>query len=176
MTEKRALLLRAINVGGTAKLPMVELRGLATELGAAEVGTYIASGNLMAVVPGSPDDFDRMLEKAIESRFGFFRDVISRSRAELIAVRDGYPFEVVEERFSYVVFLSAEPSAEAIEKARELPTGTDVWAINGRDLYVQYANGAGKEQVSLASLLKRLGVAGTGRNVTTVGKLIALTE
>jgi uncharacterized protein (DUF1697 family) len=41
-------LFRAINVGGTAKLPMAELRELATELGATGVSTYIASGNLFA--------------------------------------------------------------------------------------------------------------------------------
>ncbi|AWB88485.1 DUF1697 domain-containing protein [Salinibacterium hongtaonis] len=174
--HKRAILLRAVNVGGTAKLPMAELRDIAAELGASHIGTYIASGNLVAVVPGEPGRFDRLLEREIEQRYGFFREAISRSHSDLREALDAYPFEVVEKRFSYVVFLSVEPTAQAVESARELPTGADVWQVRGRDLYVQYANGAGKEQVSLVALLRRLGVAGTGRNLATVSKLRDLTQ
>lgn len=63
-------LFRAVNVGGTAKLPMAELRALATELGASEVQTYIASGNLIATPPGDPNVFARQLKGALEARFG----------------------------------------------------------------------------------------------------------
>jgi len=38
-------LLRAVNVGGTGKLPMGELKTMCEELGFAAVRTYIASGN-----------------------------------------------------------------------------------------------------------------------------------
>ena len=38
-------LLRAVNVGGTGKLPMADLRKLAGQLGFGDVRTYIASGN-----------------------------------------------------------------------------------------------------------------------------------
>ena len=40
-------LLRAINVGGTGKLPMADLRSMCVEAGFAEVETYIASGNVV---------------------------------------------------------------------------------------------------------------------------------
>jgi uncharacterized protein (DUF1697 family) len=40
-------LLRAVNVGGRGKLPMVELKAMAEELGFANARTYIASGNLL---------------------------------------------------------------------------------------------------------------------------------
>ncbi|MGA8850772.1 MAG: DUF1697 domain-containing protein, partial [Aeromicrobium sp.] len=53
----RIILLRAVNVGG-ATLPMVRLRAIATSLGAADVSTYIASGNLIADVPGDAAAFD----------------------------------------------------------------------------------------------------------------------
>lgn len=44
--SRRVHLLRAVNVGG-AKLPMAELREVASALGATNAGTYIASGNLL---------------------------------------------------------------------------------------------------------------------------------
>ncbi len=38
--------LRAVNVGGTGKLPMADLRQMFAELGFSDVKTYIASGNV----------------------------------------------------------------------------------------------------------------------------------
>ena len=40
-----AALLRAVNVGGTNKLPMAELKALCEGVGLERVQTYIASGN-----------------------------------------------------------------------------------------------------------------------------------
>ena len=63
---RRVHLLRAVNVGG-AKLPMAELREVAAGLGATDVSTYIASGNLICTPPGDPADFDRQLEALREA-------------------------------------------------------------------------------------------------------------
>ncbi len=40
-------LLRAVNVGGTGKLPMRDLKDICEKLGFARVRTYIASGNVV---------------------------------------------------------------------------------------------------------------------------------
>ena len=40
-------LLRAVNVGGTGKLPMAELKAMCVAEGFADVQTYIASGNVV---------------------------------------------------------------------------------------------------------------------------------
>ncbi len=40
-------LLRAVNVGGTGKLPMAELKAMGKQAGFANVRTFIASGNLV---------------------------------------------------------------------------------------------------------------------------------
>ena len=45
------VLLRAVNVGGTGKLPMAELRAMCAAIGFADVRTYIASGNLVQLLP-----------------------------------------------------------------------------------------------------------------------------
>ena len=171
----RIIFLRAVNVGG-ATLPMAELRALAEELGATDARTYIASGNLICVPPDDEEAFERALETAIEARFGFFREVISRSREELEAALAAHPFEVVEARFSYVSFLASAPTAEAIAKARTFETGDDRWEVIGRDLHIRYSNGAGRPQMKDASIGRALGVPGTARNLNTVRKLITLAE
>ncbi len=171
---KRAVLLRAINVGG-ATLPMARLREIAADLGATDVQTYIASGNLIAEID-DPDTFDRSLEQAIEGEFGFFREAISRSHEELVAAREAHPFEVIEPKYSYVSFCLAAPTAEAIAQAREVPTGDDVWDVIGRDLHIRYANGAGRPSMKTDTILRRLAVPTTARNLNSVNRLIELTQ
>jgi uncharacterized protein (DUF1697 family) len=169
----RIVLLRAVNVG-PAQLPMAELRAIAADLGAADVSTYIASGNLVADVPGPAADFDRALEKAVEERFGFFRDVISRTPDEVQAALDAHPFEVLEPKYSYVTFLLAEPTAAAVEKASSYDTYDDRWQVVGRELHIRYANGAGRPEMNSPAIGKALGTPGTARNLNTVKKLVAL--
>jgi uncharacterized protein (DUF1697 family) len=169
----RIQLIRAVNVGG-ATLPMAELRSLASDLGATEVRTYIASGNLLCVPPGEPEQFDRALERAIEKRFGFFREVISRSPQQLGAALEAHPFEVVEPRFSYVVFLLRPPTPAAVAQARTYPTGEDRWEVVGSEMHVRYVGGAGRPQMKDSAIGRALGVPGTARNLNTVRKLIAL--
>lgn len=169
----RIHLIRAVNVGG-AKLPMAELREIAGGLGATEVSTYIASGNLLCNPPGDPAAFDRALEQAIKERYGYFREVISRTADELRAALDAHPFEVIEPKFSYVTFLLSEPTAEAVAKARTFYTGEDRWEVIGRELHLRYAGGAGRPQMKDVSIGRALAVPGTARNLNTVKKLIEL--
>lgn len=171
----RIILLRAVNVGG-ATLPMAELRGIAADLGATEVSTYIASGNLIADVPGDPTEFDRALEQAVESKFGFFRDVISRTPAQVRDALAAHPFEVVEPKYSYVSFLAAKPTAAAIAKAETFETHDDRWQVIGAELHIRYANGAGRPEMKSDSIGRALGTPGTARNLNTVKKLIALSS
>lgn len=171
----RVLLLRAVNVGG-ATLPMAELRDVAAGLGATDVTTYIASGNLIADVPGDPAAFDRALEKAVEARFGFFREVVSRTREQLQDALEAHPFDVVEPKFSYVSFLSAAPAAAAIAKARSYDTFDDRWEVTGEELHIRYADGAGRPQMKSDAIVRALGVAATARNLNTVRKLIDLAD
>lgn len=167
----RIHLIRAVNVGG-AKLPMADLRDLATDLGAASVRTYIASGNLVCAPPGDPDGFDRALEAAIESRFGYFREVISRTPAEVRAALDAHPFPVVEPKYSYITFLVEEPADDAVAKARTYPTGDDRWEVIGREMHIRYAGGAGRPEMKEPAISRALRVPGTARNLNTVRKLL----
>lgn len=174
----RIHLLRAVNVGG-AKLPMAELREVATGLGATDVSTYIASGNLLCSPPGtSADDFaafDRALEQAVEERFGFFREVVSRDVGEVRAALEAHPFEVVEPKLSYVYFLLDAPTPE---RAHAFETtdhgGGEQVRVVGRDLHIRYPDGVAGSKLTPAKIKKALGHHGTGRNLLTVAKLIEL--
>lgn len=169
----RIILIRAVNVGG-AKLPMAQLREMATELGATEVSTYIASGNLLCDVPTDPAEFDRALEKAIEARYGYFREVISRTADEVAAALDAHPFEVADEKFSYVYFLTGTPTADRVKAFADKDFGKDQTEVIGADLHIRYVDGAGASKLTAPVIAKALGVQGTGRNLRTVRALLNL--
>jgi uncharacterized protein (DUF1697 family) len=169
----RILFVRAVNVGGAA-LPMAEFRDILSYLGATDVRTYIASGNAVVDAPGDPSTFDRAVEAALTERYGWSREVMSRTRAQLVDALEAHPFEVLEPKFSYVSFLSAVPTPEAIERAREVPTKNDLWEVIREDLHIRYANGAGTPDMNTDGVMRRLGVPGTARNLNTVRKLIDL--
>lgn len=173
MMPTRVLLIRAVNVG-PAQLPMAEWREILEELGATDVRTYIASGNAIANVPGDPDTFDRSVEQAVQQKYGWFREVMSRTPDELRLALDTHPFEIETPKFSYIAPLTATPSAEEIENARGVATGKDEWQLIGNDLHIKYDNGAGRADLDFGKLLKTLGVQGTARNVNTIKKLIEL--
>lgn len=169
----RILLLRAVNVGG-ATLPMAALRALLTDLGGADVRTYIASGNAVLDVPGDPAAFDRAVEDAVERAFGFRRDVISRTSAEVADAVTAHPFEVADPKHSYVSFLLDAPSPDGLACAAQVPTGEDRWQVIGRELHLSFAHGMGRATLDVGRLHRSLGVIGTARNLRTVDALVAL--
>jgi len=167
----RVLLLRAVNVGG-AKLPMADLRHLAEELGATEISTYIASGNLICTPPGEPAEFDRALETAIQTRFGFFREIISRTPAELQTALSAYPFDRTAPKWCHIYFLSATPTSQAVT-ALQSKSPEDISAI-GRDLHIRFRDGVADSKLTAPLIHRTLSVVGTGRNLATIEKLIAM--
>lgn len=173
MTSKVAFLLRAVNVGRN-KVPMADLRTLADDLGATEVATYVNSGNLVCVPPGDADEFGAVLADGILDRMGVTTDAIPRTGDELRAALTAYPLEIHEPKFCHVWFFAAAPSREAAAAVQAYDFGDDQLRVVGRELYVRYADGAGRSAVTAPRLLKLAGVQGTGRNLNTVDKLATM--
>jgi uncharacterized protein (DUF1697 family) len=63
-------LLRAVNVGGTGKLPMSELKDICEKLGFESVRTYIASGNVVFTSRKSEAAIKVALEKRLQTYAG----------------------------------------------------------------------------------------------------------
>ncbi|NEE31016.1 DUF1697 domain-containing protein, partial [Streptomyces sp. SID7982] len=97
MTTTYAALLRGINVGGSKKVPMPELRDVLAGLGHTGIATHLQSGN--AVFRSDDEDADALaaaLEHALRERFGFAVDCLVRDAAYLAAVADACPFPAAE--------------------------------------------------------------------------------
>lgn len=167
-------LLRAINVGGTAKLPMAALRDVCTSLGWRDVATYIQSGNVVFQADAAAVELEASLEQAVERHFGFARPVIVRDAVQWSAYAAGSPFPDAQRDAPNRVMLCLSklppaPGAADMLMARAAP-GEQVRQV-GDALWVFYPDGAGTSKMS-PNLFDRAAASPiTSRNWRTVCKL-----
>lgn len=167
-------LLRGINVGGKARVPMAELREVVAAAGGADVRTYIQSGNVAFTSPRrGRDALAATLERAIVDAFGVGAPVVLRTADELRALVDAHPFGA-DTAHSYVSFLAAEPPADGAKRLAALDAGDDEACLAGRDVYLRYPNGVTGARLTGPLLERCLGVPATVRNWRTVARLAAL--
>lgn len=175
-----AALLRGINVGGTKKVPMADLRTLLTGLGHTGVRTYLQSGQAVFTAAGGDEEsLAAELGRAVEDRFGFPVDVLVRDHAYLKSVAEACPFPAadLEARQLHVTYYSAPVAPDRyadIDQAAHLP---EEFRLGDRCLYLYAPDGLGRSR--LAERLGRRpaakGLIATSRNWNTVVKLVELT-
>ncbi|WP_425097893.1 DUF1697 domain-containing protein [Tropicibacter sp. S64] len=161
-------LLRAVNVGGTGKLPMAELRALCADAGFADVSTYIASGNALFATDASEDAVRAALEERLAAHAGKPVGVLIRSAARMRQALQSNPFPEADPRRLGVLFLPSEPEPAALE-----PKGQAGEAIvaAGREVYIHYPDGMGRSKLRFKAM-----DVGTMRNLNTVAKLADLLD
>ncbi|MEW6581846.1 MAG: DUF1697 domain-containing protein [Actinomycetota bacterium] len=172
-------LLRGVNVGGRAALPMAGLRDLVASLGHADVRTYLQSGNVvLSPATAGAAALERQLEAAIAERFGLDTRVLVRTAAQLEAVVDANPFPaaLTDPASVHVLFLARTPAADAVARLDPSRSPTDAFEVRGREVFVHYPHGAGRSRFTGAYVERVLGVAATGRNWRTVTALLAMTR
>ena len=158
-------LLRAVNVGGTGKLPMTELAAMCEAAGFAKVKTYIASGNVVFTSYKAEKAVKAALEKAMEDYAGKPVGVMVRTAAEMADVRDANPFADSPGNRVTAVFLDDAPPKDAIDHATGL-NGEKI-ALGKREIYVCYPeHGMADSKLRMPALK-----TGTARNMNTVAKL-----
>jgi uncharacterized protein (DUF1697 family) len=160
-------LLRAVNVGGTGKLPMSELRELCVEQGFADVTTYIQSGNVVFSTRCAEAEAQRRLERALAAKLGKPVGVHLRTPAELAAILARNPFPDAEPSKVLVLFLDHEPPTDALD-AVQSPGGEQLH-LAGRELFVHFPDGMGRSKLKIP-----FAKTATGRNLNTVAKLLEL--
>jgi uncharacterized protein (DUF1697 family) len=160
-------LLRAINVGGTGKLPMSDLRAICEEAGFAHVQTYIASGNVLFESKAAASKVKAELEARLHAHAGKQVDVVLRTAAEMSAVLRANPFPKAEARHTYAVFLDEPPPSNAL--ARVAGQQDEEMRLGKREIYVHYPSGMGRSKLRIPAAK-----AGTARNMNTVAKLVEL--
>ena len=157
-------LLRAVNVGGTGKLPMTELKVMCEELGFAAVRTYIASGNVVFTSHQSEAAIKSALEKRLEAYAGKPVGVVVRSAEEMAKVAADNPFPKAKPNYTVAIFLDQAPPGDALAGVRGQQS--EEIRLGRREIYVHYGAGMGKSKLVIPAAK-----LGTARNMNTVATL-----
>lgn len=159
-------LVRAVNVGGTGKLPMTVLAAMCEDAGFAAVRTYIASGNAIFSSGLAADAVQAALADRLAVHAGKAVGVLVRTAAEMAAVVANNPFPELAGSRLVVIFLDTELRAALTGVTGQVD---EVLAIGERAVYVAYGAGMGSSKLKLPQAQ-----AGTARNMNTVRKLAAM--
>jgi uncharacterized protein (DUF1697 family) len=157
-------LLRAVNVGGTGKLPMSDLKSLCEELGFTNVRTYIASGNVVFASRKFEAAIKASLEKRLEAYAGKPLGVAVRSAAEIAQILADNPFPKLAPNRTVAIFLDHAPPPDTLAGIRGRKD--ELVELGRREIYVYYGEGMGKSKLVIPAAK-----TGTARNMNTVATL-----
>lgn len=158
--------LRAVNVGGTQKLPMSELVKMCNDLGCNNVKTYIASGNVVfkttKAAPQIKDDIEDKLLDFFKKPVG----VIIRNQMQMEQLLDDNPFK------------TCAPNRVIASLIDEVPNDIMQGVKNHNDeeiiqkpsaIFIHYGDGMASSKLQLPWFK-----VSTGRNINTITKIIQI--
>jgi uncharacterized protein (DUF1697 family) len=157
-------LLRAVNVGGTGKLAMSELKAMCEDIGFTSVKTYIASGNVVFESRKSETAIKSALEKRLASYAGKPVGVLVRNAAEMAQVESDNPFPKLAPNRTMALFLDHPPAADTLKTVRGQKD--EKIQLGRREIYIHYGDGMGSSKLVIPAAKQ-----GTARNMNTVATL-----
>jgi uncharacterized protein (DUF1697 family) len=160
-------LLRAVNVGGTGKLPMTELKAMCGAEGFADARTYIASGNVVFGAQLSAAKVKAALEKRLRDYAGKPVGVVVRTAEEMGAVLKANPFPKAPPKWTVAIFLDDPPPSDALKQIKGQQD--EEVRLGKREIYAVYPSGMGRSKLRIPPAAK-----GTARNINTIAKLVEL--
>lgn len=122
-------LLRGVNVGKSARVPMKDLKALLERLGVSDVVTYLNSGNAVFSSTMSVLDLTSVVGDEIEQAFGAKIPTLIKTSAEMIAIAESIPVEWGngEGEQTYVAYLFSD--VDEPDLVSELPVRTEFMSI-----------------------------------------------
>lgn len=176
-------LLRGINVGGSGRVPMAELRAQLAGCGFTDVVTYIQSGNVVLTGPADTATVADTVAGVLRDHFAVPRPVVAFDRDAYAAVVAANPYpQVTEPKQLHAVFRAAPPTDDeraaleaAVAASRAAGSGEDATVV-GRVVYLHLPGGIGRSDLA-ARLSGRSSApdgGGTARNWATVRRLLEL--
>lgn len=169
------ILLRGVNVGKGARVPMAEFRRLLEDLGFTAVKTLLNSGNAVATGAGRPAAAHaQAVAAAVQQRFGVTTPVIVKSAAALQSLVRHNPMVPPEAEFSrfLVAFGPDRAALQGLAPLLPLAAAPERFVITDDAAYLHCPAGLLDSPVATA-LLGKAGRAVTTRNWATVLKLQA---
>ena len=174
-TQPWIVVLRAVNVGGSGRMAMADLRAAVHAAGYPDAVTHIQSGNLVLSTADGAAAVEATIEAAITDRFGFATSAMARTVAQMRRLADAspYPDEPDPSRIG-VGFCKIRPTAASVRALAARDFGRDRVAVHGTECFLWYPDGMGRSKMTGAVLERILEVPLTVRNLRVTRALAAL--
>lgn len=157
-------LIRAVNVGGTGKLPMTVLAEMCEAAGFSQVRTYIASGNVVFQSDGAEDQVRSALEDRLLAYAGRSVGVVARTASEIADALARNPFADSPGNRVMVLFIDGPLPNDPLDGVTGVKN--EQIRLGKRELFVLYPDGMAITRLRIPSEKH-----GTARNMNTVAKL-----
>jgi uncharacterized protein (DUF1697 family) len=171
-------LLRGVNVGGGKRVPMADLRELATRLGFLEPRTLLNSGNLVYRSPHmKPAEASKRLRAAIMDEMGVDTSVMVLTHDDLarILADNPMPTEALTNPSRFVVTVwSAGTTRAMLDPIANAPTTLERFVVRDHAAYLWFPDGISASTV-YDKAARPLGDRITARNWNTMVKLHDMT-
>ena len=170
-------LLRAVNVGGTGRVAMAELKTACEAAGLRRVATYIASGNIVFDSDRPAAELKPLIAGLLRERFGLADNgPVLRTPEGLAAAIAANPFRdaaAARPKLLMVGFLDRPPPEGAAAALAAYP-GPERLHLAGDHLFIEYVDGVARSKLSAAFLARALQVPATARNWNTATTLLEM--
>ncbi len=157
-------LIRAVNVGGTGRLPMYDLTEICRSAGFSDVRTWLASGNAVFSSTLRPGEIQSELEARLHRYAGRKVKAFIRTGTEMACVTAVNPFADRDPKLTVAVFVDRLPEKGVFDAVRG-PDGEEI-SLGAKEIYIYYPKGMGRSRLNLQAIR-----SGTARNMNTVAKL-----
>ncbi len=172
-------MLRAINVSGQNKLPVIELKRLYQALNFANVETYIQSGNLVFDSDHQdPAYVTNLIEAELERAYGAKIAAFVRDEADFRRILSSNPFLTGRSEspsFLHVTFLYSIPRQSQWDQLKAPDDGSqDEFFPAIQEIFLFCPTGYGRTKLNNSFFERKLGMPATTRNWNTVQALYKL--
>ncbi len=172
--SRHVAFLRAINVGGHS-VKMEQLETLFAELGFADVGSFLASGNLLfASRRVSAIALEQRIEIRLEAALGFPVATFLRSEAELAELLEQLPFTAAEQAAATAInigLLRQAPEPPVVKRLLALQDKNDQIRVFGSAFCWLCQGKQSDSKLANATFEKAIGGPTTLRGINTLVRL-----
>jgi uncharacterized protein (DUF1697 family) len=177
-SNRHVALLRGVNIAGTARVAMSDLRALFEGLGFRDVRTVLNSGNVIFSMPArGRGDVAARIERAFASKLDLSASVVILSAREVgVVVRDN-PLTKVATNPSHLLVLVPRmaPDLAQLKPLLDQRWAPEMLALGARVAYLWCPNGLARSPVWTA-VDRAFNRRSTARNIATFTKIMGLVE
>ncbi|MCA9137699.1 MAG: DUF1697 domain-containing protein [Planctomycetales bacterium] len=171
-------LFRGINVGGRNKMPMAALVTTLESVGCRSVRTYIQSGNVVFnSAAKSKQSLCKRLGERIAKEFDFRPKILLLTESDFRTAVANNPFAgaISAPKTLHFFFLDSVPESPDIKGIARLATPTEQFKLIDDIFYLYTPDGFGRSKLA-SSVERKLGVAASARNYTTIQNLTEMLD